>query len=381
MSVINNNFRLNYIPARIRDAKELTVFYSFRDPQTDKMRRIIQRHNHLRGKYPKKQILQILSELVLEINYKLSHGINPLLESSNPKMYTKIPDVLELFIKIKEKEMRPDGLRSYKSFVKKLNTWVLENMIKGNYISQFDKNKAVDFLTSIELDQNIGARSYNNHLVFYRTLWNWLIEKNYCTENVFEKFKKKSVEEKFRSVIPNKEHIRIMDYCRKEMPEMEIVIDLVRAAFIRPAEICRVQIVNIKLDEGVIEIPSGKSKNKKFRYAYLTGWLCEKIKRVIDPDIYPENFYLVTRNLKPGTKNITTREIDKKWEKIRNGIDLAMEYQLYSYRDTGITFLEKKKVPRSVIQKLTDHHSEKMVGKYVGEAEKEMIEEVIKEIV
>ncbi len=379
MSLINDHFKMEYIPARVCKGKDLCVKYYVWDCEINKRKRKVIRFNHMVGRYPIREIHRLMSKAAVEINIKLESGINPIMEGKMPKGYTKLQEVFEVFLSIKEKEMRPDGFRSYKSFIKKLSNWLKINKY-DMYVVFFNKDKAVDFLTELEIDENIGSRSYNNHLVFYRTFWNWMIEKNYCADNVFENFKKKKVEEKIRQVIPDEVHKRVTEYCRINMPQMEVVIDLIRASFIRPAEICRLQISNIKLDDGVIEIPSGKSKNKNFRYAYLPAWLVEKIRILFKPDTYPLNYYFVTRSLKPGLKHIGTRELDKVWHKIRNDVGLASEYQLYSYRDTGITFLENKGIPRNIIQKLTDHHSEKMVGKYVGGPSRELMEGVVNQI-
>jgi integrase len=371
---------MEYIPARVCRGKDLCVKYYVWDQEINKRKRKVIRFNFMVGNFPMREIIRVMNKAAAEINMKLESGINPITEGKQPKSYTKLKEVFETFLSIKGKEMRPDGLRSYRSFIKKINAWI-DKKNKDMYVIFFNKDTAVDFLTELELDDNIGARSWNNHLIFYRTLWNWMKEKNYCTDNVFEGFKKKKTEEKVRKVIPVELHNDIVKYCRNSMPEMEVIIDLIRASFIRPAEICRLQISNIKLDQGVIEIPSGKSKNKNFRFAYLPEWLVDKIRKQFNPDSYPLNYFFVTRSLNPGVKNIGTRELDKKWEKIRSELGLGLEYQLYSYRDTGITFLENKGIPRNIIQKLTDHHSEKMVGKYVGGPSKELMEGVVSKIV
>jgi integrase len=379
MSLINDHFKMEYIPARVCKGKDLCVKYYVWDPEINKRKRKVIRFNHMRSNYPMKEIIRLMNKAAVEINIKLESGINPIMEGKMPKGYTKLQDVFGIFLSIKEKEMRSDGFRSYKSFINKLSNWLIIN--KYNlYVVFFDKDKAVEFLTFLELDSKIGSRSYNNHLVFFKTFWNWLIEKNYCADNVFQGFRKKKVEEKIRQLIPSSLHIKICEYCKYNMQNMEVIIDLIRASFIRPAEICRLQISNIKLDDGVIEIPSGKSKNKNFRYAYLPKWLVDKIRINFKPEIYPLNYYFVTRSLTPGTKKIGTRELDKKWDKIRTDLNFGIEYQLYSYRDTGITFLENKGIPRNIIQKLTDHHSEKMVGKYVGGPSKELMEGVVNQI-
>jgi integrase len=239
---------------------------------------------------------------------------------------------------------------------------------------------AVDFLIEIERNKSIGNRTYNNYVEFYRGLWNWLIEKNYCKNNIFTNFKKKEEEEKIRQIIDPKSHLKIIDYCRNNMPNMEIVIDLVRSSFIRPAEICRIKISNIDLFNKVISIPQGNSKTKKFRFAYLPDWLVYKIINNMSLENYPLDFYLLTRNLKPGTKKIGTRELDKYWAKIRTDLNLGMELQLYSYRDTGITALEDAGIQRRVIIKLTGHQSEEMAGKYIRQPSRELIDNIVTKI-
>lgn len=380
MAIINNNFELDYIPARICDGKELLIKYYYWDIKEAKRRRKVMRFNHLIGKFPKREIIKMMNKACADINMKLEAGKNPDVEAEMPKAYTKLKDAITIFTTIKEKEMREDGFRSYKSYMKRLVDWLTAKGVPDCFVVAFNKDMAVEYLTNLEVDPKIGNRTYNNYMVFYRSLWYWLIEKNYCKVNVFTGFKKKEEDEKIRKVIETDIHTKVVDYCREFQPRFEIVIDLVRAAFIRPAEICRIQIENIDLVNKVIRIPRGKSKTKTFRFAYLPDWLCIKIMNAYQLETYPLHYYLVTRNFVPGTKNIGTRELDKHWEKLRDKLQLGMEAQLYSYRDTGITALEDSGIQRRVIIKLTDHKTEKMAGRYIGQPNKELIENVVSQI-
>ena len=56
-------------------------------------------------------------------------------------------------------------------------------------------------------------------------------------------------------------HHRIAMYCKWFMPTMEIVIDLVRASFIRPKEISLIQIKEIDLFKKSDFYPGFKIKN------------------------------------------------------------------------------------------------------------------------
>jgi len=381
MAIINNNFELDYIPARICDGKELLIKYYYWDMAEGKRKRKVMRFNHLIGKFTKRDIIKMMNKACADINMKLESGKNPSVEAEMPKAYTKLTDAITTFMTIKESDMREDGYRSYKSYVKRLNTWLASINMSDCFVIAFNKDMAVDILTDLELDPKIKNRTYNNYMVFYKSLWYWFIEKNYCKVNIFTGFKKKEEEEKIRKVIEPVVHRKVVDYCREFQPRFEIVIDLVRAAFIRPAEICRIQIEDIDLVNKVILVPKGKSKTKNFRFAYLPEWLCIKIMNAYQLETYPLKYYFVTRNFVPGTKKIGTRELDKHWDTLRTKLELGMEAQLYSYRDTGITALEDSGIQRRVIIKLTDHKTEKMAGRYIGQPNKELIENVVCKIV
>jgi integrase len=164
------------------------------------------------------------------------------------------------------------------------------------------------------------------------------------------------------------------------MPNLEIVIDLIRASFIRPAEIALIQIKEINLFEKYIFIPKEKSKTHRDRYAYLPEWLCIKIAENFQLDRFTDEHYFIGSLLLPAVNASNTRKYDKYWERIRRDLKLEMDMQLYSYRDTGITALEDAEVQRKVITKLTDHTTVKMLGRYIGPPSKELIDNVVSKI-
>lgn len=381
MAIINDNFLLEYMPARIPSGtKDLCIIYYAWHPSENRQKRKVMRFNHLVGKYTKREISKIMNQACVDINIKLASGHNPFIEADIPKAYSKLIESVDYYLKLKKRDMRPDGFRSYTSFCNKLKAWLEEKKMKDLFVISFTKDTAIELMNELALNEAIGNTTWNNYLIFYRTLWNWFITNNYCKVNVFLNFKKKREDTKVRKVIPQNYHNRIVPYCRHFMPNFEIVIDLVRASFIRPAEIALIQIKEINLFESYILIPKEKSKTHRERYAYLPEWLVAKIAMNFHLERYSLDHYFIGTSLVPAEKHTDTKKYDKYWEKIRNDLNLGMTMQLYSYRDTGITALEDAGVARKVIQKLTDHTSEKMVGKYIGPPSKELLENVVSKI-
>lgn len=378
-SAINTDFKAKFIPARICDGKELLIKYYAWHPSEQKLKKITKRFNHLRGKMNRTDILRYMRGIVNQINIELAQGKNPFVSAESPKAYTRLSDAIEMFLKIKNKELRRDGMRSYNSFCKTLLEWCTKKGINNTYVFLFKKSHALDYMNELTLRDNISNRTWNNYLSFNKGLWNWFIQNEYCKDNPFFTFEKKREKKKKRILIPQKTTDLIMQYCETHDRNMEIVIDLVRSAFIRPAELCLIQIKEINTKSKVIIIPGDKAKNHCDRFAYLPDWLCKKIESR-SYSKFPPNFYMFSKRLIPGESKIDTRALDKHWAKIRDNLSLEKEMQLYSYRDTGITYLEEKGVPRNVIQKLTDHHSEKMVGKYIHQPNSELLNDVVSKI-
>lgn len=377
MTTINEEFDVQYEPARICDGKDLCIkYYAFHPVEKKKVRKVL-RFNHLKSKMPKKELIKHLKNIVNGININLAAGKNPFIEADMPKAYDKLPDAITMFLALKKKDMRPDGFRSYSSLCKKLSEWINDNGLKDCPVITFKKDHALSMMNELTLNETISSRTWNNYMIFYRTFWNWLIDNNYCKENPFNGFKKKRENEKIRDIIPNELHTEIVRWCRDNKPELEIVIDLVRASFIRPSELCQVRIKDIDLFNQVIRISADVAKTHNSRFAYMPAWLCQKLVSAYRFDRYSPDEFLVSSKLKPGFKQIETRTIDKYWAKMRTKTGIGMQYQLYSYRDTGINTLEDMGVIRKVIRQLTDHKSDKMVGKYTRQPSKELINNVV----
>ena len=186
MTTINNDFTIQYIPARICDGKDLCIKYYAWHPIEKKLKRIVMRFNHLKGKMNKTDLTRHIRKIANDINVNLAAGRNPFIEAETPKAFHKLSDAIELFLKMKKRDMRVDGLRSYTSYCKKLNKWLEDHKLKDCFVISFTGDIALEMMNELSLNEGLNNRTWNNHFVFYRSLWNWMITNNYCKLNVFE---------------------------------------------------------------------------------------------------------------------------------------------------------------------------------------------------
>lgn len=351
---------VSYEPASLREwSTGWQIEYRVLNPDTGLLEKKRLRFEKIRkrlGDHKARKYARIYCDA---INDKLESGWNPYQEVKKVKSFHKLTDALDSFIKekvidLKNGIFRHDSARTYKSQVNIFTHWLHQTGRQDMSVISFTKELALEYLDYVYTDKQLSARSYNNYLSFMRTLWNWLIEKNYCSDNFWSKIKPKPKTEKTRTIIPSSYNKLIIEYFRRENPIMEIICGLIYNSFMRPAEICRTQISDLRISDNAIYLPPNKTKNGHARWCLLPPHLLKMILE-LGIDKYPSDYYLFSRQLRPGKTQLCSRKLDKYWDKMRTSIGLPMDMKLYSYRDTGITDLKKAGHSNLFISSITGH--------------------------
>lgn len=345
----------DYIPAQVSNGKIVRVYYYVKDPMTDKLRRVVVKCNRQRLK---RERLLVARQICESINEKLRYGWNPFVEEMKENGGVTFEMALSWFLDEKAEDLRPDSMRSYRSFVKRLSEW----MEKEGYLQS-----PVSLWRQVHTDRFVGSvcvglanKTYNTHVKFYRTLWNWFIEKGYCECNYFDSVKVKRVDGKFRDIIPAdvREMIRTYLLGRGEDGFYQ-VCQLCYRMLIRPKEILMLRVDDILGD--TIRIRSDVAKNHHERIVAipedLRAWFgC--LKGV------PASYYIFSSGYRPGKVMLCSRDIGRTWSNMRKALGFSERYTFYSLKDTGITEMLERGVPPKLVKELADHHSLEMTERY-----------------
>jgi len=273
---------------------------------------------------------------------------------------------------------RDDSMRAYKSQIRILTEWLKLKKRDNLSVAAFSKEFAQEYMDYVYQTRQVSPRTWNNYLSFVQSLWNWLIEKNYCSENPFGKIKSKPKTEKEYSIILPEWNKKIIEYFKEKYPPMELVCGLIYNSFMRPLEICRTQIKDVKIAQGAIYLQGSKAKNGKTRWCLLPPHLIELlIKMRIDK--YPQDYYLVTADLTPGPKQTNTRKIDKYWDKMREETNIPKKVQLYWYRHTGITDLKKASYSNLFISSITGHLNSDEIETYTHAPDPKALQYIVEQ--
>lgn len=370
---------IDFLPAKLAEGKEWYVYFSVKDPLTSKMKRVKHKLNHIRTVKERRAAAKLL---IARFNEQLGLGWNPFLEKAAPFASSRLREVMDSFLRIKAKENEDNSMRSYRSYVKTLKSWLTESGYPDDmFVCSFTHAVAMDFMNHVEDDERISPRTFNNYRAFYTLLWNWMKEKGYTTANPFVSIKKKPkrLTKKIRRTLSDDEVNRLVDFLSKENPCYLAACLLCYCCFLRPKEICSLFWRDIDLEKQVVRVDEGIAKNDNSSYRTIPDVVVPYLRRL---NSLRSDWYVFSdpHTFGSGSKKMCSREISRFWNDIvRPGCKFSMDLQFYSLKDTGISNMAESGIPLTFVQQQADHSSVAVTEIYISHS-KCRAQEELKEV-
>jgi len=352
---------IDFKPAQYVETKtDNYVSYYAKNPMTDRLERKRVRVNHIHSKSERRKFGRLLA---CEINSRLYNGWNPFVDELKGRGCRTIAAALVEFLKEKERSLRPDSMRSYRSLCGIFRLWCDSQALSDKFCFSFDKPHASRFMRDTDSGGRLSPKTYNNYLRFFSTLFLWMANKGYVSGNPFDGIERKRVDTKIRTIIPPADRKRIVNYYMDiGLPGFVTVMDLCYRLLIRPKEILMLRIRDLDFDNGLIVIPPSVAKNHHGRVVAVPEDLMAKFQSLRNSN---SDYLIFSEHYEPGTKLLTTRDTGRTWSQMREELGLPKSYQFYSLKDTGITEMLDAGVPAKLVKELADHHSLEMTEKYM----------------
>jgi len=261
--------------------------------------------------------------------------------------------------------MTDNSIRSYKSFISMLKEY-LKTVLKNENIFciNFNQELARNYMLWCWNEKGIEGRTFNGYIRGYHSIWTWLVEFNYSKVNVFDGISRKKEKKKSRIEIDRNLRASIKTHLQARNENgYWLMCELCFYGLIRPSEMVRLKVKNVDLEKQIIILKFNETKNQDERICSLPNHLVSLLKehmKTANPD---EFLFSENDMFKPGKKELDSRKIAKRWEKLRNEVGFGKTIQFYSQRDSGIIFLLDSINPEYV-RSQADHYSLEMTTKY-----------------
>lgn len=347
--------------------KDWYLYYSFRNPHTQKLTRMPNIKGGINRVKNKAHRMKFLLKWQRSLVMFLEQGHNPFKEeyeqpsnfitqqepiidrvvqtAETPKAENKkkvkqvvlhpINESLALVLKIKASVLSKTSFPNFKSNVKKFEKWLNENGFEGKSIQEVTKKTVIDYLNDI-LDKT-SARTRNNARIDLSSIFQTLEDNEIVKENFVRKINVlKSTPERNKTYTDTLQ-TDIFSYMEENDPHLLLFVKFLSYNFLRPIEIGRLKVGDI---DPISKKLYFKAKNSPVKTKIIPEIL---LKELPDLSKMDKNWDLFTPDGIGGlwdTEETNKRDyFSKRFKKIKDHFELGSNYGLYSFRHTFITKL------------------------------------------
>lgn len=348
-------------PAELRIGTDWLIVYYAKDPQSDKLVRF---RNRVPKMSNKKERLRFAQKMIDTLNEQLYSGWSPYM--GNLTEVKTIDYCFDYYLKTLSKELS-DGVKrkstcdNYKHFITAFTEYLSIYQKNVKFISDISTLICDHFLDRIYIEKEKSARTYNFYLMCMRTFFNFCLSKGFINENPVKNTKSKTIKEKTRVVLNEKEKAKLA-LLKEENFHFYVFCMTTYYCFIRPNELKKLKVENVNIEKNYITIPSSISKNRKTENVTIPNIFIEELKEHIGKA--SKDLFLFGKKFVPGKQAVTN--LFYHWENVRKKYGFRKEVQFYSLKDTGITDMLNAGVPAIKVRDQARHSDLKITEIYTA---------------
>lgn len=268
---------------------------------------------------------------------------------------------LSLHLKTVQPTLRRKTFFTYATHIKNLNKFCSENKIAS--FDPVGANKFISHLTN----SGKSARTINAHRVTFNSFYTKLIKQGIFKTNPFEDTLAAKGVSVGSTYLKSYQIAQIKAYVNKKENGLEFMwfaIRFIYYCFIRPGELRNLKVGDIDFDDWQIKVKGTISKNGKEQYVIIP----EALRKELIPLClyqYPSDYYLIGKNGLPSSQQIAINYLTRHHLKTLRALNYPNNYNLYSWKHTGVVHAYKAGLGLKELQMQLRHHSLDMVKIYL----------------
>lgn len=404
-------------------SKPWYVYYSFRNPKTNELKRQPNIKGGANLYSTRKERLTILNQLQKALEFVLERGYNPYEDNTElgstiedymaigdsfqfksrresapenlpekvekqskeevevePEVETSIAEAFDKTMQLKERVLKANSYSRYKSRINQFRTWLTQTKKykETQDISTITKKTVIEYLNAMLMRSS--ARNRNNSRTDIASLFQVMYDNDIIAENFVKQISVlKSIPERnktYKAEMVN----TIMSHLEKKDEVLLLFVQFISYGFLRPIEICRLKVGDIEIEKSLMYI---RAKNKPVKIKIIPEILKNMIPDLSNVD---KELSLITPEGLCQTWDISDDNkrdfFSKRYKKVKDELNIGENYGLYSFRHTFVTkiykSLRKDKTPfeaKSALMEITGHNTMQALEKYLRDIDAELPED------
>lgn len=386
--------------------KDWYVYYSFRDPKSNKLTRQPNIKGGANKFKTKNERIEILKRYQKNLLLLLERGFNPYdsnienyseltsqpksnrIDSVSSETYIQpialqkevidsnkeefkpitIREAFDLVLKLKKNVLSTTSFPNFNSNITRFEKWLNENGHENKSIETVTKKITIEYLNEVQI--KTSPRTRNNTRIDLSSLFQTLEDNEIIKENFIKKINVlKSTPERNKTYTTTLQS-DIYSYMEENDPTLLLFVKLISYNYLRPIEVCRLRLEDIDLVDRKLYV---KAKNSPVKTKIIPEILINDL-----PDLSKgskKDFLFTPSGIGGEWETSETDKRDyfsKRFKKVKDHFGLGKEYGLYSFRHTFITKLynefAKSMTPfeaKSKLMLITGHNTMDALDKYL----------------
>ncbi len=360
-------------------SKRWYVYYSFLNAETGKMEKQPPIYDKINRRFKTKKerlaALKLLRKVVAKL-LKRGYVPNMMAEQVEEKLYSA-ETALDYALSVKKAMLAETSYRDYENRLKAFKFFLNKKELLHSSIEYTTKKYVVEFLDSVLKKSSI--RNRNNTRIILSSLFTVLEDNEMIDRNFVRNIKPLKDKPERNKTYSMAEVQKIYEYIEAKDAQLLLFIKFVSYNFLRPIEVCRLQVKDINLKDRLLVV---KAKNKAVKTKIIPRIIYDELVKL---DLSNPNAFLFTSQGIAETEVAPTDRRDyftKKYSRVKKALGLGRDFTVYSFRHTFITklFRELRKKYSyteacDILRLITGHSTLKALQQYLRDIDAELPED------
>lgn len=353
--------------------KQWFVYYSVRDPLSNKMIRI--RHYDGFTGLTEEEKYDHARELIEEYTQKLKNGWSPFAGNqqivySNNIDYKTVAEmfktrqtanrtlrlILSKYLDIKKSGISKSSLQTYTSCYRIFTLWTEKLGMEKNDIKSYSNGLILLFFKYLIDEKKLSAKSIKKYTELLSGFFQFCVDKKFIKINpVYSIPKCNRVNDNTARPIMRAD----IEVFKKELQkdqQLWLAVQFMFYCGLRPNhEVREMKIGALDLVAGFIYVNRSISKNGSTRVVTIPRQFLTFLRDNIDTRKWDREFYIFGRDGMPGPVPIGKNKLGYKFRKIREKLNMPHEYKFYSWKHTSAIELDESRIPMKEISRHYGH--------------------------
>lgn len=276
------------------------------------------------------------------------------------KMRESVPSLrmyLSAFLQLKQETVIPHSYQTYRSKLRIFNEWAEHKGLDQVHVGCFTQERILEFFRYIVKENDLSVRSVKKYRQILHGFFDYLISRKLIAENpVCDVPRMGRKTDEAARPIPDRERKRLLDFMKRNDPQLWLVCLTEYYCAIRPNELRQLRIGDLDLENGVVRIPCTISKNGKTELVNIPNQL-HRLLKSMGLEKYDYTDLLFSSGGTPGPAMLGKNTLRYRFDRIRDKLGLPPEYKLYSFKYTGASALVNAGIDTWELQRHMRHKS------------------------